>query len=74
MSMLLDTRFRDMPAPLANRWLAWARSHDWGGDAAKFLDTGNMIVECVEFSRDDVKSVVPFIASTPRELRDWAGY
>lgn len=62
MSILLDTKFADMPSGVANRWLAWAQSHDWGGEA-KFLDTGNMFVEHCE----------P-IFSTPRELRDWAGY
>ena len=72
--MSIDTKFANMPSGVANRWLDWANSHDWGGEPAKFLDTGAMCVESVEFSRDNVKSVVPFVAHTPRELRNWAGY
>lgn len=66
MSMLLDTRFSDMPAGVANRWLAWARSHDWGRGA--YLDEGK-VYGIVETATTDEQAF-----STPRELRDWAGY
>lgn len=67
MSLLLDTRFADMAPGVANRWLNWARSHDWGENAG-FLDTGK-IAGCREYGSSD-----EMLFSTPREMRDWAGY
>lgn len=66
MSMLLDTRFSDMPAGVANRWLAWARSHDWGRGA--YFEEGK-IYGCLEQENADEQ-----VFHTAREMRDWAGY
>lgn len=64
-SHALKLKFADMPSGIANRWLDWARSHDWGRNA-KFLDTGKMLV--TDFDGETL------LAATPKELRDWAGY
>lgn len=65
MSMLLDTKFADMPSGVAKRWLAWAQSHDWGHNA--FYQDAGVLAGCA-----DAWDAPLF--STPRELRDWAGY
>ena len=68
-STTLDWKFADMPCGIANRWLEWSKSHDWGREA-KFLDSGKLMIET---DSDDGDLCVD-VFSTPRELRDWAGY
>ena len=69
--MSLFMKFADMPCGVANRWLNFARSHDWGQNAG-FLDTG-AIAGCVEIWSDGREVEAPLFR-TPREMRDWAGY
>lgn len=74
----LDTKFADMPEPVRKRWLDWARSHDWGQEASFHPDRG--IYGCEEWqSERHGETVVAVMTgyrdfSTPREMRNWAGY
>lgn len=71
-----DTKFADMPAPVRQRWLDWANSHDWGGDGkARFVSHQN-VGECVMETTCHAGGDAVEIAyhATPRELRNWAGY
>lgn len=68
----LDTKFADMPEAERAAWRRWANSHDWGSNPAGFV--GDKLVTYVQ--AHDGKQWFDERAehSTPRELRDWAGY
>lgn len=68
----LDTKFEDMPAGIIKNWTAWAQSHDWGESA--YYQQGRLcgIIEHLHDGKNWTQGLVSF--STPRELRDWAGY
>jgi hypothetical protein len=68
-----NTKFADMPSGIAAHWKQWARSHDWGRGA--YYEEGRMhgIIETSYDASDKIhEEEVSF--STPREMRDWAGY
>lgn len=71
--------FDTMPIGERNRWLAWANSHDWGAGEPRFtenLQTGKigLHVECAAKDECGDWGVESFLAMSPRELRNWAGY
>jgi len=72
--MSLNTKFADMPAGIQTQWRTWANSHDWGQRNPARTTAEGMHVECVEIAADGKQTIVPFVARTPKELRDWAGY
>lgn len=65
MSAALQTRFRDMPPGVRNRWVDWCFSHDWCVSAGQ---NG-----CREFFVED-RDGEEHRFETPKQLRDWAGY
>lgn len=68
-SHALAVKFSAMPDGVRNRWLKWARSHDWCLHC--FLDeTGKLAVASWDYKTGG--NVERF--SNPQELRDWAGY
>lgn len=73
------TRFAEMPQPSRDGWMLWAESHDWGAGPARWTNnqqTGELAlhVESLCFDPEGGRSVETFLAHTPRELKDWAGY
>lgn len=75
-SNALDLKFRDMPEGVRNRWLAWANRHDWGGDSKPRFVKHEILGVAMETSCDGGGDDAIEIAyhTTPRQLRDWAGY
>jgi hypothetical protein len=68
----LDTKFADMPEGKKAGWLRWANSHDWGAEPAGFV--GDKLVTYGQ-AHDGRKWFVERVEhSTPREMRNWAGY
>jgi hypothetical protein len=63
-----------MPAGVQSQWRTWANNHDWGQRNPAWIDAQGMHVEAIEYRDDGSDAIVPFIAKTPRDLRDWAGY
>jgi hypothetical protein len=76
-SNALDWKFADMPSGYQRRWLDWARSHDWGREAGF---NGIEIYGCENWETERHGQTVVHVMteyksfSTPREMRDWAGY
>ena len=78
--MSLDTKFSDMPSAVRQNWLDWARSHDWGHEANYHPERGIYGVE--DWYSYRIADDLPVVAvldgykdfSTPRQMRDWAGY
>lgn len=64
----LALKFADMPSGIANRWLAWARSHDWCESVA--IIDGKLEL----WTSDEMLARIIVRFSNPLELRDWAGY
>lgn len=73
----LDTKFADMPSGVRNRWVAWVQSHDWGREC-RYYDGSIYGAENWEADMNAEKPVMRMTElksfSTPREMRDWAGY
>lgn len=71
----LDTPFEVMGSHFRLRWLRWAQSHDWG-ERCRYVVSGGfrMAVTC-DFRDEcgDWGTEIIYV-STPRELRDLAGY
>jgi hypothetical protein len=68
----LDTKFSDMPEGEKTAWRRWANSHDWGAAGAHFVD--DKLVTYGQ-AHDGTKWFVERAEhSTPRALRNWAGY
>lgn len=76
--MTNSLKFDDMTEAQRNKWLAWAHSHEWGGGRAEFVfnSTGDIVMktQCACFDVDGNRGLETAYHSTPRELRDWAGY
>jgi len=70
----LDTKFADMNDIQRDRWVDWANSHDWGSKPAFMSPEFNLIAYCA--AKDDCGDWYDDqgVFSTPREMRDWAGY
>ena len=71
--------FHDMPEFRRAEWLAWAKSHDWGGGEPCFtenMETGEigLHVECAAKDESGEWYVESYLAMTPSDLRAWAGY
>jgi hypothetical protein len=69
-----DVKFSDMPEGKRAAWLRWANSHDWGGEAAYYTKAGNMTVSSLVIDNHGVRHIGFDFVTTPRELRNWAGY
>jgi hypothetical protein len=69
----LDTKFSDMPEGEKAAWRRWANSHDWGAEPAGFVGD-----KLVPFGQEHNPATgwqnVRAEHSTPRALRNWAGY
>jgi L-rhamnose isomerase len=76
--MSRGTPFAAMPAPQLDRWIAWAADHNWGADFDPYFDGEKLHVAGLLGSVDDrgqrSYETEYFAASSPQELRDWAGY
>jgi hypothetical protein len=69
----VDTKFADMPEGERAAWRRWANSHDWGSNPAGFV--GDKIVTyCAAHSEAKGWHDERAEHSTPREMRNWAGY
>ena len=72
------TKFSDMPIGSRNGWVLWAQSHDWGaGDPfIPWYDdmTGELVTYCWVSERNGSGYVEEARHSTPKEMKDWAGY
>lgn len=70
--MTLDAKFEDMTRAQVLGWQKWAQSHDWGREA--YYQQGRLcgIIEHEYDGKKWTQALVNF--STPREMRDWAGY
>lgn len=72
--MSIDTKFADMDNTQRHRWLDWANSHDWGSKPAFITDAKNIKAYCA--AKDDCGDWYDDseVFTTPREMRNWAGY
>lgn len=72
----MNTKFADMTEQQRARWLTWARSHDWCGDAkARYVNheiLGIAMRTTSGFADTDAVEIA--FHATPKDLRDWAGY
>lgn len=68
------TRFADMTPNARMGWLLWARSHDWGRRAV-MSEAGELSGLCCSVSYADGREGYERPTfTTPREMKDWAGY
>lgn len=70
----MTTPFHEMNDVERADWLRWANSHDWGAAPARWNADGSMHVEVAAFDRDNIAFTETLAATTPQQLRDWAGY
>lgn len=75
----LDTRFADMTTLERTVWHRWALSHDWGANRPSRFEeneNGEYVLKsfCAVVMVDGSNEIETAYHSTPRELRDWAGY
>jgi hypothetical protein len=72
--MANSTKFADMSVTQRNKWVDWANSHDWGSKPAFATEAGNIKVFCA--AKDDCGDWYDdsYIATSPADLRGWAGY
>ena len=69
------TKFAEMTAPQRSRWLAWADSHDWGGESANHFNANNELVTFGAICDGSGHwSEERAVHRTPAEVRAWAGY
>lgn len=73
-------KFADMAPGAIKRWVAFARSHDWGQNAYYDQRSGR-IMRCVSYDyarhpRDghEILRKVCEQFDNPRDMRNWAGY
>lgn len=82
-------KFAEMPTAERNQWVAWANAHDWGAfeggkqKRAHFDETtGELVTYALEFAPEEPTEAAPeekYVIvegrhTTPKALRDWAGY
>jgi hypothetical protein len=75
----MTNEFHAMTGSQRANWLDWANSHDWGAGEPRWtenLETGKLglHVECACRAADGEWFTETFLAMSPRQLRDWAGY
>lgn len=75
----LDTKFADIAPGTRQRWIDWANLHDWGqgNNSAYYARHTDKLGHLITFSAEHDGHAwhqVEARHSTPRELRDWAGY
>lgn len=72
------TKFADMPKGSLAGWLAWCAEHDWGQgpNAPAYFDeiTGEMVTFSAESDDGFTFQIREARHTTPRELKEWAGY
>lgn len=73
MQLPLNQKFSTMTDPQRRAALAWARSHDWGGQPAWFDHEMDLIVSGA-IHDGSAWTVEVVVMRTLKELRDWAGY
>lgn len=77
--MTKDTKFSDMSPHDRRAWLAFANSHDWGGERlARYSMVADGTLRMVTTGAAWTAENWPFteiaVHQTPRQLRAWAGY
>ena len=65
--------FAQMTESQRASWLAWANSHDWGGEPAQWEGDALTVSTCAHTVQGGY-FVEYYSAMTPAELRAWAGY
>ena len=76
--MCKSVKFEAMNEPQRAQWLRWANSHDWGSLPAEYVQHPEkgfcMKVHCAAFDADSRDVIETAFCTSPRELRDFAGY